>query len=111
MINSQYDLDASYLSCVSSLMSTHRPFGDIPEELSVSVGRAVGAARAVGNALVAAQKIAEDMVKVGDIRLRLFFYVIDLTNYSGSGGLGFLGLFINISLKSGYGVAKLLHGL
>ncbi len=52
VMNSQYDLDAAYLSCVGDHAARLEPFGaGVPEKVSASVHGAMVAARAVAEAL------------------------------------------------------------
>ncbi|KAL5004606.1 hypothetical protein ScPMuIL_018062 [Solemya velum] len=45
LLNSQYSFDEKYLNCVTKHMGDLKPFGDVPQKLSIQVKRAFIAAR------------------------------------------------------------------
>ncbi len=45
LLNAQYTFDDQYLECVSEHMDDLKPFGDVPQKLSIEVRRAFIAAR------------------------------------------------------------------
>lgn len=45
LLNSQYSFDEKYLNCVTKHMGDLKPFGDVPQKLSIQVKRALIAAR------------------------------------------------------------------
>lgn len=61
VLNSQYNFDNKYLECVSEHMKEMRPFGDVPQKLSVQVKRAFVATRAFSQALTIAANVLKNM--------------------------------------------------
>ncbi|XP_058798349.1 glypican-4 [Phymastichus coffea] len=59
VLNSQYKFDNKYLECVSHHMKEMRPFGDVPQKLSVQIKRSFVATRAFSQAL----QIGADVLK------------------------------------------------
>lgn len=68
VINSQYVLKETYLNCVKGAMHKTQPFADVPEKLSVQLGRALVATRTFYLALDKASQIVRSiaMGKLGD---------------------------------------------
>ncbi|XP_012232340.1 glypican-6 [Linepithema humile] len=61
VLNSQYNFDNKYLECVSDHMKEMRPFGDVPQKLSVQVKRSFVATRAFSQALTIAANVLKNM--------------------------------------------------
>ncbi|CAO1419499.1 unnamed protein product [Diamesa hyperborea] len=61
VINSQYVFDERYLECVSEHMKQLKPFGDVPDKLSVQVKRSFVATRTFAQALNSAAEVAKNM--------------------------------------------------
>lgn len=64
VLNSQYNFDNKYLECVSEHMKEMRPFGDVPQKLSVQVKRSFVATRAFSQALTIAANVLKNMQTV-----------------------------------------------
>lgn len=64
VLNSQYTFDDKYLGCVSEHMKELKPFGDVPDKLSVQIKRSFVATRTFEQALAAAADVAKNMVNV-----------------------------------------------
>ncbi|KAG7199661.1 hypothetical protein KM043_014254 [Ampulex compressa] len=61
VINSQYNFDDKYLDCVGDHMKEMRPFGDVPQKLSVQIKRSFVATRAFSQALQVAADVLKNM--------------------------------------------------
>ncbi|XP_002022291.2 glypican-4 [Drosophila persimilis] len=66
VLNTQYAFDEKYMRCVSEHMKELKPFGDVPDKLSVQIKRSFVATRTYGQALATAADVAK---KVLNIRL------------------------------------------
>ncbi|XP_022211281.2 glypican-6 [Drosophila obscura] len=66
VLNTQYAFDEKYMRCVSEHMKELKPFGDVPDKLSVQIKRSFVATRTYGQALATAAEVAK---KVLNIRL------------------------------------------
>ncbi len=64
VLNSQYSFDDKYLGCVSEHMKELKPFGDVPDKLSVQIKRSFVATRTFEQALAAAADVAKNMINV-----------------------------------------------
>lgn len=62
VINAQYRFDEKYLDCVSEHMKDLKPFGDVPDKLSVQIKRSFVATRTYEQALSAAAEVARNLV-------------------------------------------------
>ncbi|KAL0118922.1 hypothetical protein PUN28_009507 [Cardiocondyla obscurior] len=61
VLNSQYTFDNKYLECVGEHMKEMRPFGDVPQKLSVQIKRSFVATRAFSQALTVAANVLKNM--------------------------------------------------
>ncbi|XP_023288237.1 glypican-6 [Orussus abietinus] len=61
VLNSQYKFDSKYLECVGNNMKDMRPFGDVPQKLSVQIKRSFVATRAFSQALTVAADVLKNM--------------------------------------------------
>uniref|UniRef100_A0A182VQ36 Glypican n=1 Tax=Anopheles minimus TaxID=112268 RepID=A0A182VQ36_9DIPT len=64
VLNSQYTFDNKYLGCVSEHMKELKPFGDVPDKLSVQIKRSFVATRTYAQALASAAEAARNMINV-----------------------------------------------
>ncbi|KAJ6635212.1 Glypican-4 [Pseudolycoriella hygida] len=64
VLNSQFNFDDKYLGCVSEHMKELKPFGDVPDKLSVQIKRSFVATRTYEQALATAADVAKNMVNV-----------------------------------------------
>ncbi|XP_055639120.1 glypican-6 [Toxorhynchites rutilus septentrionalis] len=64
VLNSQYSFNTKYLGCVSEHMKELKPFGDVPDKLSVQIKRSFVATRTFAQALNSAADVAKNMVNV-----------------------------------------------
>ncbi|XP_052866854.1 glypican-6 [Anopheles cruzii] len=64
VLNAQYSFDNKYLGCVSEHMKELKPFGDVPDKLSVQIKRSFVATRTYAQALASAAEAAKNMVNV-----------------------------------------------
>jgi hypothetical protein len=71
-MNSQYNFDPAYLTCISRNMDESKPFGDVPAKLSSAVKRAMVATRTLIRALKSGVTIAENFKKVRNLRKKSF---------------------------------------
>ncbi len=72
VMNPQYTLDSSYLSCVTRHMRQQQPFKEVPSKVAASVKRSMVATRVLVKALRSGYKIAEEMRAVS-VPLCYFF--------------------------------------
>lgn len=61
VLNSQYEFNSKYLECVGDHMKDMRPFGDVPQKLSVQIKRSFVATRAFSQALTVASDVLKNM--------------------------------------------------
>ncbi|XP_035740680.1 glypican-6-like isoform X1 [Vespa mandarinia] len=61
VLNSQYKFDDKYLECVGDHMKEMRPFGDVPQKLSVQIKRSFVSTRAFSQALTVAADVLKNM--------------------------------------------------
>ncbi|XP_014602695.1 PREDICTED: glypican-6 [Polistes canadensis] len=61
VLNSQYKFDNKYLECVGDHMKEMRPFGDVPQKLSVQIKRSFVSTRAFSQALTVAADVLKNM--------------------------------------------------
>ncbi|XP_055614233.1 glypican-6 [Uranotaenia lowii] len=64
VLNSQYSFNNKYLGCVSEHMKDLKPFGDVPDKLSVQIKRSFVATRTFAQALSSAAEVAKNMINV-----------------------------------------------
>uniref|UniRef100_A0A182Y7F0 Glypican n=1 Tax=Anopheles stephensi TaxID=30069 RepID=A0A182Y7F0_ANOST len=64
VLNAQYTFDNKYLGCVSEHMKNLKPFGDVPDKLSVQIKRSFVATRTYAQALASAADAARNMINV-----------------------------------------------
>lgn len=64
LLNSQYTFDDDYLQCVTEHMDELKPFGDVPQKLSIQVKRAFVAARTFVQGLAIGRDVVLAMSKV-----------------------------------------------
>ncbi|KAM7359119.1 glypican dally-like [Cochliomyia hominivorax] len=64
VLNAQYTFDEKYLRCVSEHMKELKPFGDVPDKLSVQIKRSFVATRTYGQALGTAAEVSKRLVNV-----------------------------------------------
>ena len=64
LINAQYTFDQNYLQCVTEHMDDLKPFGDVPQKLSVQVKRAFIAARTFVQGLAIGRDVVLAVSKV-----------------------------------------------
>ncbi|XP_053679377.1 glypican-6 [Anopheles nili] len=64
VLNAQYTFDNKYLGCVSEHMKELKPFGDVPDKLSVQIKRSFVATRTYAQSLASAAEAARNMVNV-----------------------------------------------
>ncbi|KAF6204414.1 hypothetical protein GE061_002755 [Apolygus lucorum] len=64
VLNQQYKFDAKYLECVSEKMKELKPFGDVPDKLSVQLKRSFVATRTFSQALNIAGNIVKNMQNI-----------------------------------------------
>ncbi|XP_058056102.1 glypican-6 [Anopheles bellator] len=64
VLNAQYSFDNKYLGCVSEHMKELKPFGDVPDKLSVQIKRSFVATRTYAQALASAAEAAKNMINV-----------------------------------------------
>ncbi|XP_065360002.1 glypican-6 isoform X2 [Calliphora vicina] len=64
VLNAQYTFDEKYLRCVSEHMKELKPFGDVPDKLSVQIKRSFVATRTYGQALGTAADVSKRLVNV-----------------------------------------------
>ncbi|XP_075159917.1 glypican dally-like [Haematobia irritans] len=64
VLNVQYSFDEKYLRCVSEHMKELKPFGDVPDKLSVQIKRSFVATRTYGQALNTAADVSKRMVNI-----------------------------------------------
>ncbi|KAL7021750.1 hypothetical protein ACKWTF_012006 [Chironomus riparius] len=67
VINRQYEFNDEYLACVSERMKDLKPFGDVPDKLSVQVKRSFVATRTFVQALSSAADVAKNMMTIRHI--------------------------------------------
>ena len=64
LLNSQYTFDNEYLECVTEHMDELKPFGDVPQKLSIQVKRAFVAARTFVQGLAIGRDVVLALSKV-----------------------------------------------
>uniref|UniRef100_A0A182WVU6 Glypican n=1 Tax=Anopheles quadriannulatus TaxID=34691 RepID=A0A182WVU6_ANOQN len=64
VLNAQYTFDNKYLGCVSEHMKELKPFGDVPDMLSLQIKRSFIATRKYAQALASAAEAARNMINV-----------------------------------------------
>nr|AAG38110.1 dally-like protein [Drosophila melanogaster] len=64
VLNTQYTFDENYMRCVSEHMKELKPFGDVPDKLSVQIKRSFVATRTYGQALTTASEVAKKVLNV-----------------------------------------------
>ncbi|XP_059621273.1 glypican-4 [Phlebotomus argentipes] len=64
VLNSQFTFDDKYLGCVSEHMKQLKPFGDVPDKLSVQIKRSFVATRTYAQSLATAADIVKNMMNI-----------------------------------------------
>uniref|UniRef100_A0A1I8N5T5 Glypican n=1 Tax=Musca domestica TaxID=7370 RepID=A0A1I8N5T5_MUSDO len=64
VLNVQYTFDENYLQCVSKYMKDLKPFGDVPDKLSVQIKRSFVATRTYGQALSTAADVSKRLINI-----------------------------------------------
>ena len=64
LLNTQYEFDKDYLECVTESMDELKPFGDVPQKLSIQVKRAFIAARTFVQGLAIGRDVIIEVGKV-----------------------------------------------
>ncbi|XP_033149623.1 LOW QUALITY PROTEIN: glypican-6 [Drosophila busckii] len=64
VLNQQYAFDEKYMSCVSQHMKDLKPFGDVPDKLSVQIKRSFVATRTYGQALATAAEVSKKILNI-----------------------------------------------
>ncbi|XP_016966541.1 glypican-6 [Drosophila biarmipes] len=64
VLNTQYTFDENYMRCVSEHMKELKPFGDVPDKLSLQIKRSFVATRTYGQALTTASEVAKKVLNV-----------------------------------------------
>jgi len=62
--STDFILFSSYMRCVSEHMKELKPFGDVPDKLSVQIKRSFVATRTYGQALTTASEVAKKVLNV-----------------------------------------------
>lgn len=64
VLNSAYSFDTTYLNCVGENMKELKPFGDVPDKLSIQIKRAFVATRTYVNSLTTAANVLKKMTPI-----------------------------------------------
>ncbi|KAH8396739.1 hypothetical protein KR215_003265 [Drosophila sulfurigaster] len=64
VLNAQYAFDEKYMQCVSQHMKELKPFGDVPDKLSVQIKRSFVATRTYGQALATAADVSKRILAI-----------------------------------------------
>ncbi|XP_064552294.1 glypican-6 [Drosophila montana] len=64
VLNAQYAFDEKYMRCVSEHMKELKPFGDVPDKLSVQIKRSFVATRTYGQALATAAEVSKRILTI-----------------------------------------------
>lgn len=64
VLNAQFAFDDKYLGCVSEHMKELKPFGDVPDKLSVQIKRSFVATRTYAQALMTAADVTKKMINI-----------------------------------------------
>lgn len=64
VLNAQYAFDERYLTCVSEHMKELKPFGDVPDKLSIQIKRAFVATRTYVKSLTTAANVLKRMTPI-----------------------------------------------
>ncbi|KAH8370001.1 hypothetical protein KR093_001813 [Drosophila rubida] len=64
VLNAQYAFDEKYMQCVSQHMKELKPFGDVPDKLSVQIKRSFVATRTYGQALATAAEVSKRILAI-----------------------------------------------
>ena len=64
LLNGQYAFSEAYLDCVTEHMDVMKPFGDVPQKLSMQIRRGFTAARMLAQGLGVGRDVLQDMTKV-----------------------------------------------
>ena len=64
LLNTQYDFDDEYMSCVTERMADLKPFGDVPNKLSIQIKRAFIAARTFVQGLAIGRDVIMSVMEV-----------------------------------------------
>ncbi|XP_017956717.1 glypican-6 [Drosophila navojoa] len=64
VLNAQYAFNDKYMQCVSEHMKELKPFGDVPDKLSVQIKRSFVATRTYGQALITAAEVSKKILQI-----------------------------------------------
>lgn len=64
VLNAQYTFDDKYLGCISEHMKDLKPFGDVPDKLSVQIKRSFVATRTYAQALSIAADVTKNIINI-----------------------------------------------
>lgn len=64
VMNSQYKYEEEYLECVQKYMNDLKPFGDVPQKLSIQLTRSFVATRTLHKTLTKGADTAEKMLEI-----------------------------------------------
>ncbi|XP_041350171.1 glypican-6-like [Gigantopelta aegis] len=64
LLNRQYDFDDEYMSCVTERMADLKPFGDVPNKLSIQIKRAFIAARTFVQGLAIGRDVIMSVMEI-----------------------------------------------
>ncbi|XP_030386316.1 glypican-6 [Scaptodrosophila lebanonensis] len=64
VLNGQFDFDEKYMRCVIEHMKELKPFGDVPDKLSVQIKRSFVATRTYGQALATAAEVSKKILSI-----------------------------------------------
>ncbi|XP_055907997.1 glypican-4 isoform X2 [Eupeodes corollae] len=64
VLNAQFAFDDKYLGCVSEHMKELKPFGDVPDKLSLQIKRSFVATRTYAQALMTASDVTKKMMNI-----------------------------------------------
>ena len=95
LMNTQYTFDQEYLQCVTERMDDLRPFGDVPQKLSMQVKRAFIAARTFVQGLAIGRDVILAVSKVRIVYTPFFQIPKFLIYQKNTGGLGECGVLIS----------------
>ncbi|XP_023242685.1 glypican-6-like [Centruroides sculpturatus] len=89
VLNSQYQFSESYLKCIGAYMDDMKPFGDIPDKLTVEIKKSFIAIRAFVQALRIGHEVAKNMLKA-ELALECSKALMKMTHCSHCQGLPYL---------------------
>lgn len=74
LINSTYQFDDDYLGCVTERMNDLKPFGDVPQKLSLHVKRSFIAARTFVQGLAVGRDVVTTVMEVRSLLFACVFF-------------------------------------